>query len=349
MADSIPEAADPMSDPAIAATRRIEGKPQVFVTRRLMPVVEQRMGELFDARLNGDDHPLSRDELAEAMATCDVLVPTVTDEIDKALIDGAGDRLRLIANFGAGTDHIDLAAARARRIIVTNTPSVFTDDTADLTMALLIGVMRRMREGTRIVRHGEWKGWGPTGMLGRSLGGKTLGIIGMGRIGQAVAHRARAFGMQIIYHNRRRLPESVERMLGAKFAADVDDLLAKCDIATLHCPSTASTHHLIDARRIALMKDGAVIVNTGRGELIDQEAMIAALESGHLWGAGLDVYPEEPVVDPRLIAHPYVITQPHIGSATEEGRTAAGVKIIANIRSWVDGHSPPDRVIEGYA
>lgn len=349
MADSIPEAADPVSDSATEATRRIAGRPQVFVTRRMMPVVEERMNDLFDARLNADDRELSRGELAAAMGTCDVLVPTVTDEIDKALIDGAGERLRMIANFGAGTDHIDLAAARARRIIVTNTPGVFTDDTADLTLALLIGVMRRMREGTRIVRHGEWKGWGPTGMLGRSLGGKTLGIIGMGRIGQAVAHRARAFGMRIVYHNRRRLPESVERMLGADFASDVDTLLTQCDIATLHCPSTPATHQLIDARRIGLMKQGAVLVNTGRGELIDQEAMIAALQSGHLWGAGLDVYPEEPFVDPRLIAHPYVITQPHIGSATEEGRTAAGMKIIANIRSWVDGHSPPDRVIEGYA
>ena len=339
----------PDSAPAPTVPRRLDHAPRVVVTRHLMPTVESRLGELFDAQCNSADKAMSREELIAAMRDCDVLVPTVTDRIDADMLAQAGDRLGLIANFGAGTDHIDLAAARARRIIVTNTPSVFTDDTADLTMALLIGVMRRMREGTRIVRHGEWKGWGPTGMLARSLGGKTLGIIGMGRIGQAVAHRARAFGMQIIYHNRRRLPESVERMLGAEFAADVDDLLAKCDIATLHCPSTASTHHLIDARRIALMKDGAVIVNTGRGELIDQEAMIAALESGHLWGAGLDVYPEEPVVDPRLIAHPYVITQPHIGSATEEGRTAAGVKIIANIRSWVDGHSPPDRVIEGYA
>jgi glyoxylate reductase len=349
MAQSDPEAARPMSEPAHATARRIDGKPRVVVTRRLMPAIEARMAELFDTTLNPDDHAFTREELAAAMAGCDVLVPTVTDDIDAALIEGAGDRLRMIANFGAGTDHIALGAARARRIVVTNTPGVFTDDTADLTMALLIGVIRRMREGTRIVRHGEWTGWSPTGMLGRSLGGKTLGIIGMGRIGQAVAHRARAFGLRIAYHNRRRLPESVERMLGAEYAGDVDSLLGKSDIVTLHCPTSAATHHLIDARRIALMKDGAVIVNTGRGDLIDQEAMIAALENGHLWGAGLDVYPDEPAVDPRLIAHPYVITQPHIGSATEEGRTAAGMKILANIQSWVDGHSPPDRVIEGYA
>ncbi|QNE04394.1 2-hydroxyacid dehydrogenase [Croceicoccus marinus] len=338
-----------MSEPLAATSRRVEGKARVIVTRRLMPDIEQRMSQLFDVRLNDDDHPFTRGELVDAMNDCDVLVPTVTDTIDAAMIEGAGERLRMIANFGAGTDHIALAAARARRIVVTNTPGVFTDDTADLTMALMIGVMRRMREGTRIVRHGEWQGWGPTGMLGRSLGGKTLGIIGMGRIGQAVAHRARAFGLQIVYHNRRALPESVERMFGAEYFADVDGLLAQSDIVTLHCPKSAATHHLLDERRIALMKKGSVIVNTGRGDLIDQEAMIAALESGHLWAAGLDVYPDEPVVDPRLIAHPYVITQPHIGSATEEGRTAAGMKILANIQSWVDGHSQPDRVIEGYA
>ena len=347
MADSKTMAVVPNAGPAPAPSRRVEGKVRVVVTRRLIPVVEQRMAELFDVRLNSDDHPFSRDELAQAMSHCDVLVPTVTDQIDSALIEGAGSSLRMIANFGAGTDHIALATARARRIVVTNTPGVFTDDTADLTMALLIGVMRRMREGTRIVRHREWHGWSPTGMLGRSLGGKTLGIIGMGRIGQAVAHRARAFGLQIAYYNRRRLPESVERIFGAEYSDNVDELLSKSDIVTLHCPKSAATHHLIDARRIALMKAGAVIVNTGRGDLVDQEAMIAALETGQLWGAGLDVYPDEPVVDPRLIAHPYVITQPHIGSATEEGRTGAGMKILANIQSWADGHNPPDRVIEG--
>ena len=338
-----------MSETATATSRRVDGKARVTVTRRLMPAIEERMEQLFDVRLNEDDHPFTRDELAEAMGESDVLVPTVTDAIDAELVEQAGDRLRLIASFGAGTDHIALAAARARRIMVTNTPGVFTDDTADLTMALLIGVLRRMREGTRIVRHGEWQGWSPTGMLGRSLGGKVLGIIGMGRIGQAVAHRARAFGLAVAYHNRRRLPESVERMFGAEYFADVDALLAQSDIVTLHCPRSAATRHLLDERRIALMKEGAVIVNTGRGDLVDQEAMISALEGGRLWGAGLDVYPDEPIVDPRLIAHPYVITQPHIGSATEEGRTAAGLKILANIQSWVDGHSPPDRVIEGYA
>ncbi|GGD76517.1 2-hydroxyacid dehydrogenase [Croceicoccus mobilis] len=332
-----------------ATTRRIEGKPRVIVTRRLMPEIESRMSELFDAVLNSDDHPFSDEEMAAAVKDCDVLVPTVTDNIDPDLLEKAGDRLKLLANFGAGTDHIALAAARARRIVVTNTPGVFTDDTADLAMALIIGVMRRMREGTRIVRHGEWGGWTPTGMLGRSIGGKRLGIVGMGRIGQAVAHRARAFGMQIIYYNRRRLPESVERIFGADYAATVDELVAASDIVTLHCPTNAETHHLIDTRRISLMKPGAVLVNTGRGELVDQEAMITALENGQLWGAGLDVYPDEPNVDERLIAHPNVITQPHIGSATEEGRTAAGLKIIANIQSWADGHSPPDRVIEGYA
>lgn len=341
----------PTSPPMTTAgtNRRIEGRPRVIVTRRLMPDIEARMSELFDTVLNTDDHPYSDEEMAAAVKDCDVLVPTVTDHIGAELLENAGERLKLLASYGAGTDHIALAAARARRIVVTNTPGVFTDDTADLAMALIIGVMRRMREATRIVRHGEWAGWSPTGMLGRSIGGKRLGIVGMGRIGQAVAHRARAFGMQITYYNRRRLPESVERIFGAEYAATVDELVAASDIVTLHCPTNAETHHLIDSRRLSLMKPGAVLVNTGRGDLVEQEAMIAALESGQLWGAGLDVYADEPNVDERLIAHPNVITQPHIGSATEEGRTAAGLKIIANIQSWADGHSPPDRVIEGWA
>lgn len=325
--------------------RPLANPPRVIVTRHLMPIVEARMRELFDVVLNESDVPLTRDQLAAAMQDCDVLVPTVTDRIDAGLIAGAGERLGLIASFGAGTEHIDLAAAAARKIIVTNTPGVFTDDTADLAMAGIIGVPRRIREGVALVRRGEWTGWAPSGLLGRKLAGKVLGIVGMGRIGQAVAHRARAFGLEIAYTNRKRLPEALERMLGARHVSDVDSLMAEADILTLHCPLTEETRHLVNAHRIALMKPGSSIVNTARGELIDQEALIAALESGHLAGAGLDVYPDEPHVDPRLIAHPNVMTLPHIGSATAEGREDSGHKVIANIRMWADGHRPPDQVL----
>ena len=326
-------------------TRPLANAPRVIVTRHLMPEVEARMRELFDVKLNASDVPLTRAQLAEAMQDCDV-VPTVTDRIDADLIAGAGERLGLIANFGAGTEHIDLAAAAARKILVTNTPGVFTDDTADIAMAGIIGVPRRIREGTGLVRSGKWTGWAPSGLLGRKLAGKVLGIIGMGRIGQAVAHRARAFGLEIAYYNRKPLPEALERMLGSRYVGDVDALMAEADILTLHCPLTEETRHLVDARRIALMKPGSSIINTARGELIDQEALIAALESGHLAGAGLDVYPDEPHVDPRLIAHPNVMTLPHIGSATAEGREDSGHKVIANIRMWADGHRPPDQVLD---
>ncbi|AWW74873.1 D-glycerate dehydrogenase [Erythrobacter sp. KY5] len=321
------------------------GKPKVVVTRHLAPSVEARMSELYDTVLNTDDTPMSREQLIEAMASCDVLVPTVTDRIDAELIEGAGENLRLIANFGAGTEHIDLAAAAKRKIIVTNTPGVFTDDTADLTMAGIIGVPRRIREGVELVRSGKWTGWAPTGMLGRKIGGKVLGIIGMGRIGQAVAHRGRAFGLEVAYYSRKPLPAALEQMLGVRHVAKLDDLVAEADILTLHCPLTDETRHMIDARRIALMKPGSSIVNTARGELIDQEALIEALQSGHLAGAGLDVYPDEPNVDRRLIKNPNVMTLPHIGSATVEGREASGEKVIANIRFWADGHRPPDQVL----
>ena len=324
----------------------IEGKPKVVVTRHLMPSVEARMRELFDAELNESDRPFTREELRQAMQDTDVLVPTVTDRIDSELVDQAGERLRLIANFGAGTEHIDLAACARRKIMVTNTPGVFTDDTADITMEMVIGVPRRVREGIALVRRGEWTGWAPSRMLGRKLGGKVLGIVGMGRIGQAVAHRARAFGLEIAYHNRKRLPSAIEQMLAGRFVGDLDQLFAEADILSLHCPLTEETRSMIDRRRLALMKPGSSIINTARGELIDQEALIAALESGHLAGAGLDVYPDEPNVDPRLILHPNVMTLPHIGSATAEGREASGEKVIANIRFWMDGHRPPDQVLE---
>jgi glyoxylate reductase len=328
------------------SAKRLSRKPKVVVTRHLMPSVEARMSELFDTVLNTGDTPLSRDELIAAMQDADVLVPTVTDTIDAAMIEGAGDNLKLIASFGAGTEHIDLKAAAARKIVVTNTPGVFTDDTADLAMAGIIGVPRRIREGVELVRKGEWTGWAPSGLLGRKLGGKVLGIVGMGRIGQAVAHRARAFGLEIAYHNRKRLPDAVESMFSARFVETLDKLVEQADILTLHSPLTDATKGMINAERLAKMKPGSSLINTARGEMVDQEALIAALESGHLAGAGLDVYPEEPKVDPRLIRHPNVMTLPHIGSATAEGREASGEKVIANIRFWMDGHRPPDQVLD---
>ncbi|MBL4717318.1 MAG: D-glycerate dehydrogenase [Erythrobacter sp.] len=327
--------------------KRLERTPRVFVTRHLMPPVEERMSELFDARLNTTDVPLTRDQLVAAMQDCDVLVPTVTDRIDAEMIAGAGKDLGLIANFGAGTEHLDLQAAADRHILVTNTPGVFTDDTADLAMAGIIGVPRRIREGVELIRSGKWTGWTPTALLGTKLAGKVLGIVGMGRIGQAVAHRARAFGLEIAYHNRKRLPEAVERMFQARWVDSLDGLMGEADILSLHCPAGPNTHHMIDARRIALMKDGASLINTARGDLVEQEALVAALESGKLAGAGLDVYPDEPNVDTRLIRHPNVMTLPHIGSATREGREDSGLKVIANIRMWADGHRPPDQVLSG--
>ncbi|MEQ1497203.1 MAG: D-glycerate dehydrogenase [Novosphingobium sp.] len=331
------------------ARRRVSGKLRVHVTRRLLPSVEARMDELFDVSLNAEDRPLTRDELIAAMHASDVIVPTVTDRIDADMLEAAGERLGLIANFGAGIEHIDLAAARARKVIVTNTPGVFTDDTADLAMMLILSVPRRLGEGSRLVRDGNWTGWTPTAMLGRCIGGKRLGIIGMGRIGQAVAHRARAFGMEVGYHNRHPLPPSVESMFGARYEPDLEQLIATSDIITLHCPAGADTHHLINARRLAAMKPGAFLVNTARGDLVDEDALIAALTQGTLAGAGLDVFAREPQVDPRLIALPNVITLPHLGSATVEGREHAGEKVIANIRFWIDGHRPPDQVLQGWA
>ena len=305
------------------------------------------MRELFDITLSADDRPMSRDALVEAMQTAHVLVPTVTDVIDADLIAQAGPQLGLIANFGAGTDLIALTAARARKIIVTNTPGVFTDDTADMAIALIISVTRRLNYGGRILRAGKWEGWAPSTNLGHRISGKTLGIIGMGRIGQAVAWRARAFGLNVMYHSRNRLPQAQESMFGAQFEPDLDKLVAESDIISLHCPASPETHHIIDARRIALMKPDAYLVNTARGQLIEEEALIAALVDGRIGGAGLDVFEHEPQVDPRLVAHHNVAILPRMGSATIEGRRASGDKVIANIRVWADGHRPPDQVLDG--
>lgn len=326
---------------------RIE-RPRIIVTRTLLPAVEGRMAELFDASFNADDTPMDRAALMAAMADCDVLVPTVTDTIDAALIEAAPPRLKLIANYGSGVNHIDLAAAKAKGIMVTNTPGVFTDDTADLTMAMILNVPRRLGEGHRMMRSGEWQGWSPTGMLGHRIGGKTLGVIGFGRIGEAVARRAKAFGMEVIYNKRHRLPASIEAELGVTFEPDLDRLIARADTITLHCPLTAETDKLINAERIAMMKPDAYIINTSRGELIDEDALIAALVEGRIAGAGLDVYTHEPAVDPRFLAIPNVVLLPHLGSATVEGREASGERVIANIRIWADGHRPPDQILEGF-
>tara|TARA_R110000782_G_scaffold78276_5_gene155203 strand:+ start:88293 stop:89291 length:999 start_codon:yes stop_codon:yes gene_type:complete len=322
-------------------------RPRVIVTRRLPASVEARMSELFDTVLNPTDTPMDRAALAAAMADCDVLVPTVTDHIDAELIAGAPERLQMLANFGNGVDHIDLAAARTKGIIVTNTPGVLTEDTADMVMALIIAVPRRLAEGEKLIRSGEWKGWSPSGMLGHRIGGKTLGIIGMGRIGQAVALRAAPFGLSIAYHNRHRLPESVERATRATWVDSIDELLSTSDFVSINCPLNDDSRGMIDARRIGLLKPDAYLINASRAEVYDEEALIEALETGRIGGAGLDVYAHEPAVDSRLLALSNVVLKPHMGSATYEGREATGDKVIANIRTWVDGHRPRDQVLEG--
>ncbi|MBX3489851.1 D-glycerate dehydrogenase [Parvibaculum sp.] len=322
-------------------------KPLVIVTRKLPAAIEARMGELFDVRLNADDHPMTASDLAAAMREADVLVPTVTDRIDAKLLAQAGENLRLIAQFGTGVDNIDVESARRRGITVTNTPGVLTEDTADMTMALILAVPRRLSEGARYLREheGAWPGWSPTWMLGHRITGKRLGIIGMGRIGQAVAARARPFGLEIHYHNRKPANAVIERELEATFWENLDGMLAKVDIVSVNCPLTPQTFHLLDARRLKLLKPDAYIVNTARGEIIDENALLRALEAGELAGAGLDVFEREPSVNPRLVALQNVISLPHMGSATIEGRVEMGGKVIVNIKTFMDGHRPPDRVI----
>ncbi|XDA99278.1 D-glycerate dehydrogenase [Sulfitobacter sp. LCG007] len=317
----------------------------VVVTRRLPEVVEARMAELFDVTLRKDDSKMSRAELVEALKTADVVVPTVTDEIDNALIGQAGERLRLIANYGAGVDHIDVASARQRGILVSNTPDVLTDDTADMTMALVLAVVRRMPEGLAVMQAGDWNGWAPTAFLGGRLSGRRLGILGMGRIGQAVARRAAAFGMQVHYHNRRRLRDEIEKELSATWWESLDQMVARMDIISINCPATPSTFHLMNARRLKLMKPDAVIVNTSRGEVIDENALTRMLRAGEIAGAGLDVFERGHEINPRLRALNNVVLLPHMGSATREGRIEMGEKVIINIKTFDDGHRPPDQVI----
>jgi glyoxylate reductase len=324
-------------------------KPLVIVTRKLPDTVETRMRELFDARLNLDDKPMSQTQLAEAVKTADVLVPTVTDRIDASVLGQSGENLKLIANFGNGVDNIDVATALQRGITVTNTPGVLTEDTADMTMALILAVPRRLAEGSQVLTgDSEWNGWSPTWMLGKRIWGKRLGIIGMGRIGQAVARRARAFGLQIHYHNRRRVAMQIEEELGATYWESLDQMLARVDIISINCPHTPATYHLLSARRLKLLRPEVYVVNTARGEVIDENALIRLIAAGEIAGAGLDVFEHEPAVNPRLAKlarEGKVLLLPHMGSATIEGRVDMGEKVIINIKTFFDGHRPPDRVL----
>ena len=321
-------------------------KPLVIVTRKLPDAIETRMMELFDVRLNLGDEPMTQAQLVEAAKAADVLVPTVTDRIDSGLLSQAGPKLKLIASFGTGVDHIDLKTARQRGITVTNTPGVLTEDTADMTMALILAVPRRLAEGERLMRSGNWKGWGPTTMLGHRIWGKRLGIVGMGRIGSAVARRARGFGLAVHYHNRRRVHPDLEAELEATYWESLDQMLARMDIVSINCPHTPATYHLLSARRLQLLQRHVYIVNTSRGEVIDENALTRMLERGEIAGAGLDVFEHEPAVNPKLLRLDNVVLLPHMSSATIEGRIDMGEKVIVNIKTFADGHKPPDRVLE---
>ena len=323
-----------------------QSKPKVILTRKLPETIETRMRELFDTTLNDSDKALGRDELEMAVKTADVLVPTVTDKIDADLIAKAGSQLRLIASFGTGVDHIDLAAAKARGITVTNTPGVLTEDTADVTMALILAVPRRIAEGDALARSGQWQGWSPTGMLGHRINGKRLGIVGMGRIGEAVARRARGFGLSVHYHNRKPVHPETEAELEATYWESLEQMLARVDIVSVNCPHTPATNHLLSRERLSLMQRSAYLVNTSRGEVVDEVALADLLAQRHIAGAGLDVYSSEPEIPAGLRDLPNVVLLPHIGSATIEGRLQMGDKVIINVQTFWDGHTPPDRVIE---
>jgi glyoxylate reductase len=320
-------------------------RPLVIVTRKLPDAIETRMMELFDARLNPEDRPRTKAELVEAVKGCEVLVPTVTDRIDSSVLAHAGERLRLIANYGNGVDNIDVEAAYKRGITVTNTPGVLTEDTADMTMCLLLAVSRRLVEGERTARSGEWAGWSPTSMLGHRIWGKRLGIVGMGRIGSAVARRAKGFGLSVHYHNRRRVHESVENELEATYWESLDQMLARMDVVSVNCPHTPATFHLLSARRLALLQPHAILVNTSRGEVVDEAALTRLLRERRIAGAGLDVFEHEPAINPKLRQLDNVVLLPHMGSATIEGRLDMGEKVIINIKTFADGHRPPDRVL----
>ena len=337
-----------MGDLPIVSVNNIKKniRPKVFVTLKLPDPVETRMMELFDSRLNLDDVPLDREELIMAVQTADILVPTVTDVIDSEIINSAGNQLKMIANFGAGVDHIDLQAAAIRNIIITNTPGVLTEDTADITMALILMTARRLGEGERIVRNNEWTGWTPTQLLGSKITGKRLGIVGLGRIGSAVAHRAKGFGLKIHYHNRNRVISKKEEQLEATYWESLDQMLAHMDLIVLTCPSTPASHHLLSERRLKLIQPHCFIINTSRGNIIDQKALVNLLDEGLIAGAGLDVFEDEPTIPSKLKNMENVVILPHLGSATMEGRVAMGETVVINIKTFVDGHKVPNRVLE---
>ena len=318
---------------------------KVVVTRRLPDAVETRMSELFDVTLSPDDVPMTREQLTAVVRDADILVPTITDQIDAGLLAQASERLKLIASYGAGVDHIDVTTARQRGILVSNTPGVVTEDTADMTMALILSVTRRIPEGLAVMQKGEWHGWAPTAFLGGRLGGRRLGILGMGRIGQAVARRAHVFGCQVHYHNRRRLRPETEEELQATYWESLDQMVSRVDILSIHCPHTPSTFHLMNARRLKLMKPDAVVVNTSRGEVIDENALTRMLRSHEIAGAALDVFEHGSDINPRLRELPNVVLLPHMGSATLEGRVEQGERVIINIKTFEDGHRPPDLVV----
>ncbi|MGE4610324.1 MAG: D-glycerate dehydrogenase [Paracoccaceae bacterium] len=318
---------------------------KVIVTRRLPEPVETRMHELFDVELNETDEKMGSEALIDAMQRADILVSTLGDAIDQRMLAHAGESLKMIANYGAGFDHIDVQTALQRGIMVSNTPGVLTDDTADMTMAMILAVPRRLREGTMMMQQGDWAGWSPTALMGHRIGGKRLGILGMGRIGQAVAHRAKAFGLQVHYHNRRRLHLDTEAALEATYWESLDQMLARVDILSIHCPHTPGTFHLLNARRLKLMKSSAFVINTARGEIVDENALTRMLRAGELAGAGLDVYEHGNDINPRLKGLDNVLLLPHMGSATVEGRLEMGEKVIINIKTFADGHRPPDQVV----
>jgi len=323
----------------------VRRKPLVVVTRKLPEVIETRMMELFDTRLNESDAPWDKAMLTEAVKAAEVLVPTVTDRLTGSVLAHANPSLRLIANYGTGVDHIDVAAAYARGITVTNTPGVLTEDTADMTMALILAVARRLVAGERLARSGDWSGWSPTSMLGHRITGKRLGILGMGRIGSAVARRARGFGLAVHYHNRRRVPLELENELEATYWESLDQMLARMDVISVNCPHTPATFHLLSARRLKLLRPDAIVVNTSRGEVIDEAALTRMLRNKEIAGAGLDVFEHEPAINPKLRELDNVVLLPHMGSATIEGRIDMGEKVLINIKTFVDGHRPPDRVL----
>jgi lactate dehydrogenase-like 2-hydroxyacid dehydrogenase len=320
-------------------------RPRLLVTRRLPAAVEEHLREHFDVRLSDSDQELDRAELEAAMTDFDALMPTITDRIDAPLLTSPGTRVRIVANFGAGIEHIDLNAARAAGIAVTNTPDALTDATADFAILLMLMAARRAGEGERELRGGRWDGWRPVHMLGQALTGKTLGLVGFGRIAQATAVRAAAFGMRIRYHSRSAATPETEARLNATRAASLEALVAEADFLSLHVPGGPETRHLVDAALLARMKPTAILVNSARGSVVDEAALAAALRERRISAAGLDVYEREPEVHPALLALENVVLLPHLGSATVETRTAMGMQAAANLTAFFAGREPPNRVV----